>query len=65
MPQDYTEALSWFRKAAEQNFAEAERNLGGMYLSGLGVGKDPEEGLRWIRKASEDEEAREERSSGD
>ena len=66
MPQDYAEALSWFRKAAGQNFPEAERNLGGMYLSGLGVEKDPAEGMKWIRKAALDEESPEDESgSGD
>ena len=62
VPQDYAEAVSWFRKAAEQNFPEAERNLGGMYLSGLGVEKDPAEGMKWIRKAAEDEEKPEDES---
>jgi TPR repeat protein len=31
--QDYTEAMSWFRKAAE--YAEAQSNLGVMYENGL------------------------------
>ena len=53
--QDFNEAMNWFRKSAEQGNPEAERNIGGMYLSGLGVEKKAEEGMRWIRKAEEDD----------
>ena len=30
VPQDYAEAMKWFRKAAEQGHAEAQHNLGVM-----------------------------------
>lgn len=42
-----------FLMAAEDGNADAERNIGGMYLSGQGVGKDPAEAMKWIRRASE------------
>ena len=31
MPQDYAEALKWFRLAADQGDANAQGSLGGMY----------------------------------
>ena len=37
VPQDDTEAVKWYRKAAEQGHAEAQNNLGVMYLNGRGV----------------------------
>jgi len=40
LPLDYSEALKWFRAAAEQGEAEALRRLGFMYESGMGVKRD-------------------------
>ena len=40
VPQDYKEALVWFRKAAEQNNASAQAILGIMYHYGKGVPQD-------------------------
>ncbi len=40
VPQDYKEAASWYRKAAEQGFARAQTNLGYMYDQGHGVLQD-------------------------
>ena len=34
---DYPEALRWLRKAAEQNHARAQHNLGDMYYGGKGI----------------------------
>ena len=34
--QDYAAALSWFRKAADQGYAEAQNNLGVMYATDQG-----------------------------
>ncbi len=31
VPQDYAEAVKWWRKAAEQGYGEAQFNLGYMY----------------------------------
>ena len=32
--------MKWYRKAAEQNYAEAQYNLGVCYYNGQGVAKD-------------------------
>lgn len=47
------EAVKWYRKAAEQNFAEAQCNLGGSYGLGRGVAQDYVEAVKWSRKAAE------------
>ena len=53
MPQDYREAVKWFRKAAEQGHAGAQANLGFMYDRGWGVPEDDREAVKWFRKAAE------------
>ncbi len=45
VPQDYAEAVGWFRKAAEQGYANAQYNLGNMYRNGHGVERTSSEGL--------------------
>jgi len=40
VPQDYAEAVKWYRKATEQGFAEARTRLGNMYFRGQNVPKD-------------------------
>lgn len=45
------EAVSWFRKAAEQGHAEAENQLGECYRDGHGVEPDLSEAVRWFEKA--------------
>jgi hypothetical protein len=52
-PQDYTEALKWYRKAAKGGYLAAMRNLGGMYASGEGVTKDFGEAAKWYLAAAE------------
>jgi hypothetical protein len=47
----------WFRKAAEQNDANAQSNLGLCYLHGQGVAQDYVEAVRWFRKAAEQNDA--------
>jgi hypothetical protein len=47
------QAASWWRKAAEQNYAPAQRDLGVCYANGLGVAKDEAEAAKWYRKAHE------------
>jgi len=44
---DEVEAMKWFRKAAEQNDAGAEYNLGVCYNNGDGVAKDYLESYKW------------------
>jgi TPR repeat protein len=40
VPQDYAEAVKWFRKAADQGYASALSNLGRMYTWRRGVPQD-------------------------
>ena len=49
---DYSEAVKWYRKAAEQGDAEAQNNLGQMYRNGYGVSKDYSEAVKWFRKSA-------------
>ena len=53
VPQDYSEAMRWFRLAAEQGHAEAQFNLGARYATGRGVPEDDREAVRWYRLAAE------------
>ena len=53
VPQDYTEAVKWYRKAAEQGHAHAQFCLGECYFFGNGVPNDEKEALKWLRVASE------------
>jgi len=50
---DHVEAVKWFRKSAEQNFAEAQFSLGLSYENGHGVVKDETEAVKWFRKSAE------------
>jgi TPR repeat protein len=50
---DYEEAVKWYRKAAEQNFALAQFDLGTCYSNGQGVMKDNVEAVKWYRKAAD------------
>jgi TPR repeat protein len=50
---DYTQAVSWYRKAAEQGYLAAQFNLGHMYQEGYGVSKDFGLAVYWYRKAAE------------
>ena len=53
VPQDYAEAVRWYRLAAEQGNANAQNNLGFMYGKGRGVPQDDAEAVRWYRLAAE------------
>jgi len=53
LPKNEVEAVKWLRKAAAQNDANAQYNLGICYANGQGVTNDPAEALMWIRKAAE------------
>ena len=52
VPQDYAQAASWFRKAAEQGDALAQYNLGLLYDHGQGVPQDYAQAASWFRKAA-------------
>jgi TPR repeat protein len=47
----HAEAVTWYRKAADQGLAGAQSNLGGMYEKGQGVPQDYAEAANWYRKA--------------
>ena len=49
---NHTEAVKWFRKAAEQGHEKAQLLLGLKYSLGDGVEEDEAESLKWIRKAA-------------
>lgn len=50
---DYSEAIKWFRKAAEQGYAPAQSNLGRMYNEGRGVEKNSSEAAIWLFNAAQ------------
>ena len=50
MQQNSGEAAKWYRRAAEQGDAEAQKRLALLYLQGRGVAKDPREAEKWYRK---------------
>src|SRR6266487_6496664 len=53
VPKNQVEAVKWFRKAAEQNYARGQNGLGVSYGEGEGVAKDQVEAVKWFRKAAE------------
>src|SRR6266704_1842960 len=55
---DEAEAVRWVRKAADQNYAWAQSNLGWCYLNGRGLAKDEVEAVKWFRKAADQNDAR-------
>ena len=57
VPKDAGRAAQWYRKAAEQGHAAAQRNLGYAYRHGEGVPKDAAQAAQWYRKAAEQGDA--------
>ena len=55
---DYTKAVKYFRKAAEQGDAEAQYNLALSYYNGQGVTKSYPNAVKWYRKAAEQGDAK-------
>jgi len=47
VPQDYTEAVTWYRKAADQGYAPAQNNIGARYGKGQGVTQDYANAYIW------------------
>ena len=64
MPQDYAEAMKWFRKGTEQGDAGAQTSIGMMYDYGNGVPVDYAEAARWYRKAADQGQSRGQRNLG-
>lgn len=50
---DYTEAVKWYRKSAEQGNGGAQFSLGLMYDEGKGVPQDHKEAAKWFKLASQ------------
>jgi hypothetical protein len=53
METNYFEAAKWYRKAAEQNYADAQSKLGMCYFRGLGVPQSFVEAVKWFQKAAD------------
>jgi TPR repeat protein len=53
VPQDYAEAVKWYRKAADQGNAEAQFWLGAAYYLNRGVPQDYAEAVKWYGKAAD------------
>ena len=51
--QNYTEAVKWYTKAAEQGNADAQNNLGHCYHNGYGIEQNFIEAIKWFTKAAE------------
>ena len=50
---DESEAVKWYRKAAEQGYDIAQVDLAKCYTEGKGVTSNYEEAVKWYRKAAE------------
>jgi len=50
---NYTEAMRWYRLAAERGSAVAENDVGVLYAEGLGVPRNYSEAMRWYRLATD------------
>jgi TPR repeat protein len=48
MPINHAEAAEWYRKAAEQGYAEAQHELGMQYAEGRGVFRDNVLAYMWL-----------------
>ncbi|MDL2274864.1 Sel1-like repeat-containing protein kinase family protein [Desulfosarcina sp. OttesenSCG-928-G10] len=51
--QNFSEALKWYQRAAEQNNAAAQTNLGVMYQKGQGVRQNDAEAAKWYQRAAD------------
>jgi len=65
VPQGYALAASWWRRAACQNHAPAQYDLGACYDEGIGVPQDRAEAVIWYRKAADQGEIRAQRVLGE
>jgi TPR repeat protein len=62
---NYAEAIKWYKKAAEQDNATAQNNIGQLYKDGLGVSQDYAEAMKWLLKAAAQGEDRAQFSMGE
>ena len=61
---NYTEALKWYKKAADNGSSDAQSELGFMYMNGEGVPVNKSEGAKWLIKASENGDIMAQRALG-
>lgn len=52
MPQDYTQARTWYEKAAAQGHPHAQNNLAELYFAGLGGPQDLVRAYMWVNLAA-------------
>jgi TPR repeat protein len=52
-PHDPVRGAEWYRRAADRGHADAQYNLGFMYLLGEGVPSNHKEGLQWLLGAAD------------
>ena len=50
---DHSEAVSWYRRAAEPGHAAAQAYMGFMYSTGRGVNQDDAEAIHWYRRSAD------------
>jgi hypothetical protein len=65
VPQNYAEAVRWYRLAAEQGNAPAQNNLGVMYAKGEGVPQDYVQAHKWANLAAANQADPERRKNSD
>ena len=53
-PRDFAEAVSWYRKAAEQGLPEAQYRLGLLLAAGNGAARDEHAAYVWFSLASDE-----------
>jgi TPR repeat protein len=61
---DFTTALKNWMPLAENDDAEAQRNIGVMYHQGLGVPQSDDEAVKWYRRAAENGHPRAQQNLG-
>lgn len=52
VPQDFVQAVAWYRQAADSGLARAQANLASMYLRGQGVAEDTQQAAYWFTAAA-------------
>jgi hypothetical protein len=52
VPQDYEEAVKWYKLAANQGYVGAQYHLGRVYYLGQGVDQDYKEAVKWYKLAA-------------
>jgi TPR repeat protein len=55
--QDFAQAMTWYRKAADQGNAWAQNSVGALYHNGQGVKQDYAQAMTWYRKAADQGDA--------